>query len=310
MKKSVRAYAPATVANAASGFDVLGFALQKPGDIVICSLRDKPGISIPPLEGVFAGLPTDPKLNTAGVAVQAMLDVHHINPGLKLEIQKGVPIVGGMGSSASSAVAAVVAVNELLGLSIPIIELLPFVLESERSATGVPHADNAAPSLLGGFTLIHSLYPVDIVALVTPEAFACALVHPHMHIKTKDAREILPKMVSMETATKQMGHIAGFVTGLFTANLDLISRSLVDELAEPHRGSLIPGYQAVKEAALEQGALGCGISGSGPSMFALCATHEIAQKAGLAMQTAFKQVGLHSDIFLSGISKQGARVLD
>ncbi len=309
MKKSVRAYAPATVANAASGFDVLGFALQKPGDIVICSLSEKAGINISPLSGIYAKLPTDPKLNTAGVAVQALLDAHQINPGLNLEIQKGVPIIGGMGSSASSAVAAVVAVNELLGLSIPTIELLPFILESERSATGVPHADNAAPSLLGGFTLIHTLNPVDIVSLVTPDAFACALVHPDMHIKTRDAREILPKMVSMKTATRQMAHIAGFVTGLFTENLELISRSLVDELAEPHRRSLIPGYQTVKDAALEQGALGCGISGSGPSMFALCATHEVAQKAGFAMQTAFKRVGLDSDIFLSGISKQGARIL-
>ncbi len=310
MKSSVRAYAPATVANAACGFDVLGFALQKPGDIVICSLSDKPGINISPLTGVFSQLPTDPKLNTAGVAVQALLDVHQINPGLGMEIQKEVPIVGGMGSSASSAVAAVVAVNELLGLSIPTIELLPFVLESERSATGVPHADNAAPCLLGGFTLIHSLDPVDIITLVTPEAFACALVHPDMHIKTKDAREILPKMVPMETATKQMGHIAGFVTGLFTENLDLISRSLVDELAEPYRGKLIPGYESVRDAALEQGALGCGISGSGPSMFALCATEEIAQKSGKAMQVAFQKAGLASDIFLSGISKQGARILD
>lgn len=310
MKKSVRAFAPATVANAVIGFDVLGFALQKPGDTVVCKASNTSGIQIAPLPGNFSSLPTDPKLNTAGVAVQALLDSQNLSVGLELEIQKGVPMIGGMGSSASSAVAAVVAVNELLELGIPTLDLLPFVLESEKAATGVPHADNAAPSLLGGFTLIHSLDPIDVISLATPERFACAIVHPDMHIKTKDAREILPVSVSMQTATKQMGHIASFVTGLFSDDDDLIRRSFVDELAEPHRGKLIPGYEQVKQAAFDHGVLGCGISGSGPSMFALCPDSEVAAQAGSAMQNAFKKAGLSSELYLSGISQQGARVLD
>mgnify|MGYP002639811258 CR=1 FL=1 len=310
MKQSVRAYAPASVANAVSGFDVLGFALEEPGDIVICTPSDIPGINILPLTGAFSALPNDPKLNTAGVAVQALLDSKGLSLGMEMEIIKGVPIVGGMGSSASSAVAAVVAVNELFGLNLSPRDLLPFVLESERAATGVPHADNAAPSLLGGFTLIHSLDPLDIVSLATPAAFTCALVHPHMHIKTRDAREILPKSIPMGTATRQMGHIAGFVAGLYKEDFHLISRSFVDELAEPHRGQLIPGYEKVKAAALEQGALGCGISGSGPSMFALCPDKDTAQKAGQAMQKIFFQEDLGSDFFISAISQQGARILD
>ena len=218
--------------------------------------------------------------------------------------------MGGMGSSASSAVAAVIAVNELFDLQLVPRELLPFVLESERVATGVPHADNAAPSLLGGFTLIHSLDPLDVVSLATPAAFTCALVHPHMHIKTRDAREILPKSVPMGTATRQMGHIAGFVAGLYQEDFDLISRSFVDELAEPYRGQLIPGYERVKAAALEQGALGCGISGSGPSMFALCPDADIAHRAGYAMEQVFLEEGLESDLFISAISQQGARILE
>ncbi|MBC8192355.1 MAG: homoserine kinase [Candidatus Marinimicrobia bacterium] len=310
MKKAVRAYAPASVANASSGFDVLGFALEEPGDIVIAKPSDVPGIKIFPLTGAFSSLPNDPKFNTAGVAVQALMDAKNISLGMELEIRKGVPIVGGMGSSASSAVAAVIAVNELFDLQLVPRELLPFVLESERVATGVPHADNAAPSLLGGFTLIHSLDPLDVVSLATPAAFTCALVHPHMHIKTRDAREILPKSVPMGTATRQMGHIAGFVAGLYQEDFDLISRSFVDELAEPYRGQLIPGYERVKAAALEQGALGCGISGSGPSMFALCPDADIAHRAGYAMEQVFLEEGLESDLFISAISQQGARILE
>ncbi len=309
MKQTVRAFAPATVANAISGFDVLGFAMEKPGDIVTCTLSNKAGIRIAPLQAPYHELPTDPTLNTAGVAVQALLDTYDLQVGLDLVIEKGVPIVGGMGSSASSAVAAVVAVKHLLGLPGSNIDLLPFVLESERVATGVPHADNVAPSLMGGFSLVRSVDPLDIIAIDMPETFACALVHPDIQIKTMDARKILPQQISMKVATRQMGHISGFITGMFTHDLDLISRSLVDELAEPHRSKLIPGYDQVKAAAIKKGALGCGISGSGPSMFALCATKEIAKTAGSAMQAAFREVKLQSDVFLSNISQQGAHVI-
>ncbi|MCF7822706.1 MAG: homoserine kinase [Candidatus Marinimicrobia bacterium] len=310
MVRRVRAFGPASIANAVAGFDVLGFALDEPGDVVICSLSEKAGIRIAPMTGAFQDLPTDPDKNTAGVAVQSLLKKHGIVQGIEIEIQKGVPIMGGMGSSASSASAALVAVNELLELKCTKMDLLPFILDSERAATGVPHADNAAPSLLGGFNLIQSLEPLQVLALDIPPNIFCSVVHPHMYIKTRDAREILPHSIPMAVATKQMGHIAGFIAGMQTGDLDIIKRSLVDELAEPHRSKLIPGYWEVKQATEEAGALGCGISGSGPSMFALSQSEEIAKQVALSMQKAFSVAGLKSDLYISGISKLGARILD
>jgi homoserine kinase len=310
VNRSVKAFAPATVANATSGFDIFGFALEEPGDTVICSLSDQPGLRIAPLEGAYSELPTDPDKNTAGVAIQALMQKYDIHQGLDLVIKKGVPIVGGMGSSASSAAAAVAAVNELLELNLSALDLLPFVIASEKMATGSPHADNAAPCLLGGFSLVRCIEPLDVVSVSVPENLSCAIVHPHMQIKTKDARGILPENVSMKTATRQMGHAAGFVLGLANNDLDLISRSMVDELAEPHRSKLIPGYAEVKEAALKSGALGCGISGSGPSMFALCPSLRIAQEVGQAMTNTFQNGGMGSDLYISRISQQGARILD
>lgn len=310
MRKQVRAYGPASVANAGSGFDVLGFALDIPGDIVSCALSDTSGIKIAPMSGAFRDLPTDPAKNTAGVAVQSLLNKYGIEQGIEIEIMKGVPIMGGMGSSASSASAALVAVNELLGLRCSKQELLPFILESEKAATGVPHADNAAPSLLGGFSLIQSLEPLHVLALVTPLDIFCTLAHPHMYIKTRDAREILPSSVPMGIATSQMGHVASFVVGLQTGNLKVIKRSLIDELAEPYRSKLIPGYWEVKRAAEAEGAMGCGISGSGPTLFALSESEKIAHRAGISMQKAFSEAGMKSDLYISRISKLGARILD
>lgn len=309
MNRSVKAFAPATVANASAGFDVLGFALQNPGDTVTCTLKDEPGLTISDIRGVATDLPREAEKNTAGVAVQAMLDQLGLNPGIDMVIEKGIPIVGGMGSSASSGAAAVVAVNKLLELNLSPLELLPFVIESEKMATGAPHADNAAPCLLGGFSLIRSVAQLDVVPIPTPENFSCAIVHPHMEIRTRDARDILPKEVSMKQATRQMGHIAGFVLGITTQDLDLMKRSLVDELAEPHRGKLIPGFESVRAVAMDQGALGCGISGSGPSMFALCDSMETAEKAGSAMQESFETVSMDSDLYVSRISTEGAHIL-
>lgn len=309
MSRMVKAFAPATVANASAGFDVLGFALENPGDTITCSLRDEPGIVITGITGVTSDLPTDPDENTAGVAVQALLKKYDLDPGIEMQIEKGIPIVGGMGSSASSAVAALVAVNELLDLNLRPLELLPFVLESEKMATGAPHADNAAPALLGGFSVIRDSDGSDVLSIPVPVTMTCAIVHPHMQIKTRDARDILPKEVPMRSATRQMGHMAGLILGLVNNDPDLIRRSLVDELAEPHRGKLIPGYEEVREAARKAGALGCGISGSGPSMYALCDYPDLALSAGQAMQEAFSATDLQSDLFVSAISQSGAHVI-
>ena len=308
--KKVSAFAPATIANAVAGFDVLGLALSEPGDIVTVWASESAGISIAPLAAPFDTLPHNADQNTAGVAVRSLLDSQGLDTGLFLEIQKGVPIVGGMGSSASSGVAAVVAVNELLGLGLGANELLPHVLRSEEMATGAPHADNAAPSLFGGFTIIRSLDPIDIVPLKPALPLSCVLVHPHMQIKTRDARNILPQELARRTATDQMGHVSGFIAGLLTGDAALVSRSMRDEIAEPHRGKLIPGYDRVKEVSLAAGALGCGISGSGPSMFALCPDQATARIVGKSMGAVFADHDLGYDLFISDIAEQGARILD
>jgi len=245
------------------------------------------------------------------VAVQALLDSMNINPGLELEIQKGVPIVGGMGSSASSAVAAVVAVNELLGLSKSTIELLPFVLESEKAATGVPHADNAAPAILGNFVLIRSYTPLDLIVIPPPEKLFCSLVHPHTELRTSFARSVLPTDITLKDATRQWGNVGALVAGLLTSDYALVGRSLVDVVAEPKRAPLIPGFADVKEAALKAGALGCSIAGSGPSIFAFSDSAETALSAGEAMQKAFlaSKNPLKSDMWVSPICREGARIL-
>lgn len=309
MKQSVQVYAPATVANAVAGFDVLGFALEAPGDLVTCRPHDKPGVHILPLEGEFASLSTNPQLNTAGVAALALLEEHGIQQGVELILQKGVPLAGGMGSSASSAAAAACAVAELFELKLSPNELLPYVLEGERAATGVIHADNAAPALFGGFTLIHGLNPHDIVPLPVPENLHAVMVHPDLQIKTKHARELLPPQVSMPVATHQMGHLAAFVTALHTEDFELMSRAMVDELAEPHRSRLIPGYAGVTTAARDAGAIGCGIAGSGPTLFALCASKHIAETVGAAMSAAFQAVQRKSETFISRISPRGASLV-
>jgi homoserine kinase len=303
--KEVKVFAPATVANVASGFDVLGFALERPGDTVRLIRQEEKRVELEAVRGDGGRLPLDPARNTAGVAVSRFLESRGWPFGVKLELEKGMPLASGLGSSAASAVAGVVAANLLAGEPCRPFDLLPFTLQAEEVACGAAHADNVAPALLGGFVLIRSYEPLDLVRLPVPEGLAAAAVHPHTEIRTEDARRILKKEVRLADAVRQWGNLAGLVAALYEGDLQLLGRSLLDVVAEPRRALLIPGFAQVKAAALASGALGCSISGSGPSMFALCASQESAWAAGKAMQETFRRVGLECDLYVSAINRVG-----
>jgi len=306
----VSAWASATVANVASGFDVLGFALDAPGDEVTVSRTAEKRIRVTSVTGDEGQLPLDPEKNTAAVAVAAFLRAVDAPFGLDIELRKKMPLASGLGSSAASAVAAVFAANHIAGRPLSGRELLPFTMLAEKAACGAAHADNVAPSLLGGFVLIRSYDPLDVVRLPVPKGLACAVVHPHTEVKTSDARRILKKEIRLSDAIRQWGNLAALVAALYTEDFQLLGRSLQDVVAEPVRSLLIPGFPQVKRAALEAGALGCSISGSGPSIFALCVSTETARKTGTAMKAAFLAAGLESDLFVSNVNTVGPRILE
>jgi len=307
---SVKAFAPATVANVSCGFDIFGFAIQEPGDTVELFKRDEPGIVITDITGDEGRLPRQAEKNSVTVVMLALLRHLGISDlGCEVVLRKNMPLGSGMGSSAASAVAGVVAMNELLGNPLSRKELLPFAMEGERIASGSAHADNVGPSLLGGFVVIRSYNPLDIFTIPVPDDLYCTLVHPDIEINTKDARFILRNEVSLKNTIAQMGNVAGLVAGLMKADYDLISRSMVDVIIEPVRSILIPEFKEVKQAAISNGALGCSISGAGPSMFALSRGMENAQNAGKAMQERFASAGIESAVHVSGINQGGAVVL-
>lgn len=307
----IKAFAPATVANVACGFDIFGFAIQEPGDTVEIRRRDEPGIVIADITGDEGRLPRSAEKNAVTVVMLHLLNHLGITDfGCEVILHKNMPLGSGMGSSAASAVAGVVALNELLGSPLSRKELLRFAMEGERIASGSAHADNVGPSLLGGFVVIRSYTPLDIFSVPVPEDLYCTLVHPDIEINTKDARYILRDEVSLKNTIAQMGNVAGLVTGLMKSDYELISRSMVDVIIEPVRSILIPEFNEVKKAALDNGALGCSISGSGPSMFALSRGIENAEKAGEAMVSTFAKAGIDATMHLSGINDGGARVLE
>jgi homoserine kinase len=308
--QTVRVFAPATVANVASGFDVLGFALQQPGDTVRLTRKAEKRVLMRVIDGDGGKLPLDPARNTASVAASRFLEAIGFPFGLDIELSKGMPLASGLGSSAASSVAAVFGANLLAGSPLSPRQLLPFTLKAEEVACGAAHADNVAPALLGGFILIRSYEPLDLVKLPVPEGLAAAIAHPHTEIKTEDARRILKKELRLADAVRQWGNLAALVAALYERDFQLLSRSLQDVVAEPRRAMLIPGFARVKEAALAGGALGCSISGSGPSMFALCSSLEAAGAAGRAMQETFRQVGLECDLFVSPINPSGPVCLE
>lgn len=311
--QEVRVFAPATVANVAVGFDILGFAIDRPGDEIIARLTgDKKGLRITAITGTGEKqLPFAVEENTAGVAAQRLLEhLGRADEGIELEVHKKMPFGSGLGSSAASAAGAVVAVNELLGAPLSRESLLYFSVLGEQVADGSFHADNVAPSLVGGITLIRSNESLDIHHLPVPEALQVAVVHPDIEILTRDARAVLSDTVDLSVAIRQMGSLASFITALYTNDLPLLGRSLHDYVVEPQRKQLIKGFDDVKAAALDRGALGCSISGAGPSVFALCDSGYLAQAAGQAMQDAFTAHGVTSQLYVSPINQRGVTVLD
>lgn len=311
---SVKAFAPASVANVSCGFDVLAFAIENPGDIVEVARSTGQGVSIDKIEGDDGLLPTEPFKNTAGRAVLAMLDDPKAgvssDDGFSIRIKKMMPLGSGMGSSAASSVAAVVALNELLGGPFTKNELLPFALEGELAASGSPHADNVSASLLGGFTLVRSQNPLDVVKLHVPKGLITAVFHPHLSISTKNTRLILRKSVQMAQAVKQWGNVGGLIAGLYTEDFDLISRSMEDYIVEPARSILIPGFDEMKELALAAGALGFSISGAGPSVFALCRSEDVAKKIQKDIDKVMDTYNLKVDTYISPINSRGSYLID
>lgn len=310
MKKSIKAFAPATVANVACGFDVLGFAVEYPGDEVTLTLKDEPGIVIKSITGDEGKLPLNADENTVSLVIQEYLNHIGSNQGVEIELRKLMPLKSGLGSSAASSVVGVYALNKLLGSPLTDHELLPFAMEGERLACGSAHADNVAPALYGGFVLVRSYEPLDVVQLPTPEKLYATIIHPHVEVKTQDARNILRKEVSLTKATQQWGNLAGLMVGLMKSDYALISRSLEDVIVEPVRSLLIPGFNEAKKAALDAGALGASISGSGPSIFALSDNEETAQKIGEAMKEVYQKWEIDSDLYISKVSQQGPRIID
>jgi homoserine kinase len=308
---SVTAFAPATVANVGCGFDIMGFALKGIGDKVTITMQqdnDDPFIS---LSGSYANMiPRERQKNTAGVAVNAYLAASgKTGTMLGISLEKNLPLGSGMGSSAASAAAAVFALNNLFGNPLTTTELIPFAMEGERIACGTSHADNVAPSLLGGFVLIRSYKPLDIIQVKCPDELYCTVIHPHIQLNTSDARRILKRDIPLNDVITQSANTAAFMTGIIKEDFDLIGRSICDLVAEPKRTRLIPGFEKARQAALATGAIGCGISGSGPSVFALCIGETVSWQVAEVIKKTFSEEGLASDSFVSTLNSPGAFII-
>lgn len=306
---SVTAFAPATVSNVACGFDVLGFALASPGDEVVARPQTS-GVAIDDIIGDNGRLPREAARNTAGVAAQALLTAAGERRGVALTIRKGLPLASGLGGSAASAAAAVVAVDALFGLQTPLKTLIACALEGEKLGAGSAHADNIAPSICGGFVLVRCPNPPDIVRLPVPIGLTAVVIHPDLEIETAKARALLGDSVPLSDAIQQWANLGAFVDGLHRGDFAQISRSLEDTIAEPRRAPLVPGLAAIKRAAVEAGALGCSLSGSGPSLFALCRVEADARRVAEAMEKAVAtEIGGESQTYVSSIAPHGARVV-
>jgi homoserine kinase len=302
----VRVHAPATVSNVVCGFDCLGFALHEPFDELVVRKIDEPIVRIVNRDDF--GLPSDPNQNVAGVALVAMLEALNTDFGFEVEITKGIKPGSGIGSSSASSCGAVVAANHILGERFTKVELVEFAMEGEKLASGEKHADNVAPCIFGGFTLVRSTEPLDIVSLKFPPLFA-TVIHPQIEIKTSEARAILPKTVSLAGAVRNWSNLGAFVAALASGDLDLITRSMVDEIVEPPRKSLIPKFDEVRSESLSAGSLGGGISGSGPSMFMISGTRRDAKRVEMAIRAVYSGTGIPFRTYVSNISPDGVTLI-
>ena len=305
---TVTGFAPATSANVAVGFDILGFAIKHLGDEVTLKKTPDHHLNIISITGMEQ-VPYDVEKNTATVAMQAMLDYLNLKQGFNLIIKKNIPLSSGLGGSAASSVAALVALNGFLKKPLPLEQLVEFALVGEEAACGVRHGDNVIPSLFGGMTLIQSLSPVDIIQLPLIPIYI-VLLHPHLHLDTRDSREVLQQKINLSDHVKQSASLASFISALYEKNYHRLQSACVDELIEPMRAHLIPGFYEVKAAAIHSGALACSISGSGPTLFALAKTTQLAQLIAKNMGLVFKKNGIEYDSFITTISLQGAREIN
>jgi homoserine kinase len=304
----IELFAPASVANVSCGFDVLGFCLDPIGDIMRISKTTTPGVSI----GKIAGqdLPTDPLKNVASVAGLALLKEYPSEFGFQIDIDKKIKPGSGIGSSAASAAGAVFGINELLGAPYSKKELIRFAMEGEAIASGAAHADNLAPVLLGGFTLVRSNKILDVIKLPNPKELVATIIHPKIELKTLHSRAILKTTIPLNKAIEQWGNLGALVSALYTEDYELLSRSIQDKVIEPYRAMLIPKFEETRQAALNAGALGSGISGSGPSIFALSKGIQVAKKVGLEMEAIYKDLDLDYQLHLSKINTEGIKVLN
>ncbi len=307
MKNEIKIFSPATVANVACGFDVLGFCLDNKGDEMVIRKVSEKGIRITHIEGY--DLPFETAKNVAGVSALAMYEHAKPDCGFEIEIYKKIKPGSGIGSSAASAVGSVFGMNELLGKPYNKTQLTYFAMKGEALASKSEHADNLAPALFGGFTLVKSTLPLDILQIPTPKELYATMIHPQIEIKTADAREILPKEVPLKDAIAQWANVGSLIHALHTSDYSLIHRSLQDIIVEPYRKQLIPYFDDVKYAALEAGALGCAISGSGPSIFALSKGKEVAENVERAMQSMYSKTDIEYNTFVSQINTQGIKIL-
>ena len=307
MLNSVLVHSPATLSNLGCGFDVFGLALAAPYDTIRLTRSSEPGVRIQHLDGY--NLPTEPTRNVAGVALLMLLQEVPETIGFDVEITKGIKPGSGVGSSAASAVGAVVAANALLGNRFTKTQLVEFAMAGEVVACGARHADNIAPAIFGGFTVVRAVEPVlDILALPAPPLWV-AVVHPQIEVKTSDSRKVLPVVVPLALAVRQWANVAGLVAGFLTADYDLIGRSLDDYIVEPARLPLIPGLAEARKRALAAGAIGGGISGSGPSIFMLNRTEETAQAVGAALGSVFEELEIAFNVYVGPVGTEGARVV-
>ncbi|TRX35111.1 homoserine kinase [Flavobacterium sp. ZT3R18] len=305
--KEIKIFCPATIANLSCGFDVLGLCLATAGDEMIVRKSDVKGVRITKIVG--ADLPMETENNVAGVAALAMLEEVETEFGFEIEIYKHIKAGSGIGSSAASSAGAVFGINELLGRPFTRKELVKFAMQGEKLASGNAHADNVAPALLGGFTLVRCSNPLDIIKIESPSELYATVVHPQIELKTSDARSVLKQTVSLKSAITQWGNVGGLVAGLYTEDYELIGRSLHDEIIEPIRSMLIPGFDLIKQTAYENGALGSGISGSGPSIFALSKGKENADKIAKAMSAVYEEMNLPYEIHVSKVNDEGMKII-
>lgn len=308
-RHTATAFAPASVGNVGVGFDVLGHSFQAIGDRVTARRIAEPTVRIAAITGATVDLPRQAERNTAGMGVLSMVRELGLDFGIELTIEKGIPLGSGLGGSAASAVAGVVAANALLATPLDKLELLKFAMKGEQVASGSVHVDNIAPSLFGGLVLTVGIDNPNVKQIPVPPTVRCVLVHPHMVLSTREARQILNRSIDLSDVIWQTANLAGFLAGCFTGDLRLIRESLEDVIIEPQRQVLIPGFKAVKEGAMHNGALGCSISGAGPTVFAWCEQQDAARIRD-AMVAAFARHQLASDAWISTLDPAGARVID